>query len=204
MYYKLFFILLFILPLNVAYSQSDYFKEIKQFQKDYLGEFVNDEDSPLGINDTAFIRFFPINKKFRITTNFTKVIDSIGFKMLTYNHKEKKYFVYGYISFVFNRKNYKLFLYQSEKDKLKESTDSYLFLPFKDNTNYIETYGGGRYLDVRESDIQNGKLIIDFNKCYNPYCAYKGGYSCPIPPKENDLKIKITAGEKLFAKKNEE
>ena len=64
----------------------------------------------------------------------------------------------------------------------------------------METYGGGRYIDLTITDIKNNLIELDFNKCYNPYCAYSDGYSCPIPPDENNLKIKIEAGEKKFAK----
>jgi hypothetical protein len=72
----------------------------------------------------------------------------------------------------------------------------YLFCPFKDLTNGVDTYGAGRYLDFTLSDINNP--ILDFNYAYNPYCAYNAGYSCPIPPYENHLKIAITAGEKKW------
>ena len=75
-----------------------------------------------------------------------------------------------------------------------------LFLPFKDKTNANGSYGGGRYIDIKISDIENGKVILDFNKAYNPWCAYSDGYSCPIPPKENHLKIAVTAGEKEYGK----
>ena len=86
----------------------------------------------------------------------------------------------------------------------KEEYKNYLFLPFTDETNYNQTFGGGRYLDFEITDIVGNKLILDFNKCYNPYCAYAGGFNCPIPPKENDLKVKIKAGEKSPAVMNQE
>ncbi|WP_192347263.1 DUF1684 domain-containing protein [Algoriphagus sp. Y33] len=67
-----------------------------------------------------------------------------------------------------------------------------LFLPFTDQTNGGETYGGGRYMGLT---IPTGDTIeLDFNKAYNPYCAYASGYACPIPPKENDLEVPIRAG----------
>ena len=76
----------------------------------------------------------------------------------------------------------------------EEGFEDYLFIPFRDGTSRIETYGGGRYLDVR---IPDGKeLLIDFNLAYNPYCAYSHRYSCPIPPVVNTLDVKIIAGEK--------
>ena len=76
----------------------------------------------------------------------------------------------------------------------------YLFIPFKDLTNEDATYGGGRYIDAKTTDITSGEMILDFNKSYNPYCAFSDAYSCPIPPDENHLNIKIEAGEQEFAK----
>ncbi|WP_321538818.1 DUF1684 domain-containing protein [Flavobacterium piscinae] len=73
-----------------------------------------------------------------------------------------------------------------------------MFLPFTDLTSGIESYGGGRYIDLK---IQEGKIwTIDFNQAYNPYCAYNEKYSCPIVPEENDLKVEIKAGVKAFKK----
>lgn len=69
------------------------------------------------------------------------------------------------------------------------------FLPFRDGTCGAESYGAGRYLEPEEHE---GKLMIDFNMAYNPYCAYNERYSCPIPPKENWTSVRIEAGEKRF------
>ena len=72
------------------------------------------------------------------------------------------------------------------------------FLAFADSTSGKDTYGGGRYLNVR----QDGKnsITIDFNLAYNPYCAYNPDFACPLPPKENVLTIAIEAGEKNYGK----
>jgi len=78
----------------------------------------------------------------------------------------------------------------------KDGFEDYLFLPFSDTTNGNETYIGGRYIDCRiQKDLE---WTIDFNKAYNPYCAYNYKYSCPIVPMENDLPIAIIAGVKKF------
>ena len=61
-------------------------------------------------------------------------------------------------------------------------------------TNGEKTYQGGRFIDIRIPD--GDSVFIDFNKAYNPYCAYNTDYSCPIPPKENDLNVRIMAGVK--------
>ncbi len=71
-----------------------------------------------------------------------------------------------------------------------------LFLPFRDATSGTETYGAGRYLEVEPP--QGGRLVVDFNLAYNPYCAYNANWSCPIPPSENWLQVPIRAGEKAF------
>lgn len=69
------------------------------------------------------------------------------------------------------------------------------FLPFKDATSGIETYAGGRYLEI--DSLPDGRVVVDFNLAYNPYCAYNPHWSCPIPPDENRLPVPIRAGERL-------
>ena len=83
-----------------------------------------------------------------------------------------------------------------------EKYKNYLFVPYTDLTSGNKSYGGGKYLDFMMEDIQNNMLLIDFNKAYNPYCAYTSGYNCPIPPRENNLLIAIKAGEMNFGKKH--
>ena len=71
-----------------------------------------------------------------------------------------------------------------------------IFLPFQDANRGGETYGAGRYLDVHE--LPDGRVVLDFNYAYNPYCAYNDDWSCPLPPPENRLDVAIRAGEKTF------
>jgi uncharacterized protein (DUF1684 family) len=72
------------------------------------------------------------------------------------------------------------------------------FVPFVDATAPQETYGAGRYLEPEQ--IGPDKLLVDFNLAYNPYCVYDySKWSCPIPPAENRLRVRIEAGEKNFA-----
>lgn len=70
------------------------------------------------------------------------------------------------------------------------------FLPFTDASTGQDTYELGRYLDPQQD--RDGKLIVDFNYAYNPYCAYGEGWSCPTPPAENALPLRIEAGERDF------
>ncbi len=77
----------------------------------------------------------------------------------------------------------------------RDATRGHYFVPFRDATAGKETYAVGRYLEPRA--LPDGRLSFDLNKAYNPYCAYSTGWSCPIPPFENFLKVPIRAGETL-------
>jgi uncharacterized protein (DUF1684 family) len=81
-----------------------------------------------------------------------------------------------------------------------EANEPMLFIPFKDATSGKETYGAGRYIDLHDPDDRtpDGKWILDFNKAYNPWCAFSWDYVCPYVPPENWLKVPIKAGEKAY------
>ncbi len=192
-------ILIICFATHSLFAQN-FTKEIAKHRALYKNEFLTDKNSPLKKEDLKFLQFYAANPSYKVKTYFTKTIDSTGFDMLTHSGKIKKYYVFGFVTFTLKKQVFKLFIYQSEQLKTTKGLEDYLFIPFTDETNSTATFGGGRYLDFKEKDIVNNQLLIDFNKCYNPYCAYKGGYNCPIPPKENDLKITIEAGEKLFLK----
>lgn len=78
----------------------------------------------------------------------------------------------------------------------REPGSGHIFLPFQDSNAGGETYGAGRYLEVLP--LEDGRVLLDFNYAYNPYCAYNDGWSCPVPPAENRLKVPIRAGERTF------
>jgi uncharacterized protein len=81
-------------------------------------------------------------------------------------------------------------------DALSGGDDGSLFLIFGDPTNGHETYGAGRFLDT--SPVKNGRVVVDFNQAYNPPCAFTSFATCPLPPKENKLAVKVEAGEKKY------
>ena len=70
-----------------------------------------------------------------------------------------------------------------------------LFVPFGDLTNGTETYPGGRYLDLDRT--ATGIYDLDFNRAYHPFCLFNPKYDCPVPPRENRLKLPVRAGERL-------
>ena len=106
---------------------------------------------------------------------------------------------YGEITFILNGKTYRLTLYQSPTHLKEKGLEDYLFLPFTDESNGVESYAGGRYIDLKIPNEGN-VMVVDFNKAYNPYCAYSTGFSCPKVPETNNLPIKILGGIKYSNK----
>jgi uncharacterized protein (DUF1684 family) len=178
-------------------QQKHYTDSLKAYQQDY----VKKHEVVKG-NQKKYFRFFPVDKKYKLDARFEKISDTAVTIMKTSGTKLKDFYRYGYLHFVLDGKPYRLTLYQSIALKDKPGLEDYLFLPFTDATSGEQCYGGGRYIDFKMTDIVNNILILDFNKAYNPYCAYTTGYNCPIPPRENDLPIAIKAGEMDFAKKH--
>lgn len=195
-------ILIFIFLLCIVHgfcqSSDDYISEIETYRQEYKASFLKYDESPLDSADLNDLRFFDANIEYKLDCLFELIPDTSFFDMLTYSDKVKAYRKYGTIRFKVHGKEHLLTIYQNQNHLQHPTYKDFLFLPFKDETNGEETYGGGRYIDFRVSDIQNGQIIIDFNKAYNPWCAYSAGYNCPIPPKENHLSISIFAGEKEY------
>jgi len=188
------FVTLFFLIQN-SYSQQNYVAEIQAFQKNYVAthEVVKEKDK-------KYFRFFAIDSNYRVNAVFEKITDTIGFTMKTSGNRLQQYFKYGKVSFTINGTRLHLFVYQSKDLMKSKDYADYLFVPFTDLTTGDKTYGSGRYIDLTIPEIIDNKVTIDFNKDYNPYCAYSAGYHCPIPPKENRLPVAINAGEMTFAK----
>jgi uncharacterized protein (DUF1684 family) len=102
----------------------------------------------------------------------------------------RRYQRVGVLEFTFNGENLSLGAFVEEGAREIDG----LFVPFVDATSGKETYPAGRYLDIPPTTT--GFYEIDFNKAYNPYCAYNASYECPYPPASNRLKVEIRAGEK--------
>ena len=108
-------------------------------------------------------------------------------------NRAEKYLRWGVAQFTIEKQPQQLGVYLKADGK-----DSTLFIPFTDRTNGHESYGGGRYLDAPLPAPGTTEISLDFNRAYNPYCAYNNAYSCPVPPAENRLQVAIPAGEKSF------
>ena len=143
------------------------------------------------------LKYYPIDIKFQIVGKLVKSENAETVVMRTSTERAPEYIDYGVITFEFDGTAYSLKAYRSKKYMEVNPDDNTLFVPFRDETSGKETYGGGRYIDCSMPETGD-QVILDFNKAYNPYCAYNSRYSCVIPPEENRLPFAIKAGEKIF------
>jgi uncharacterized protein len=193
-------LLLISIFLTFNTTAQTYQESIIKHHQGYKDDFLKEERSPIKLGDIQYLDFFEIDSTFRVKCTFTKTNSQSTFTIPTVDGKQNEYFKYGILSFEIKGEKLQLNVYQSLGLMRIPKYKNYLFIPFKDVTSGKETYGGGRYLDIETTDIQGDVVILDFNKAYNPYCAFGNGFSCPIPPKENHLKARIEAGEKNFKK----
>jgi len=200
---QIIFILSLFLVGNVN-AQSDSLaavSDIKIFQQELDKEYRDPAKSPLRKNVSQFHghEFFPVNLKFRVVAKLKVTNNSPFFMIKTTSVHLNEERVYGILEFSLEGKQFQLPVYQSSSLMKTQEYKDYLFFPFTDLTNGFESYHGGRYIDLR---IPEGEEItLDFNKAYNPYCAYVSGFSCPIVPKENRIDMRIPAGIKYHKKK---
>ncbi len=169
-------------------------KEVRTWQKDQIKDFADPKKSPLDSIDVEgfSLPFYPTSLGAYHQVKWERCSDSVWFEMPTTTARKPMYRKYATLYFTHSDgQTYALTAYQSQSLMQVPEYLDYLFVPFGDATNGTDTYGGGRYVEVTR-----GEWILDFNKAYNPYCAYSGRYSCPKVPLENILPIAILAGTK--------
>ena len=177
-------------------DQTAYINEINK-HRDGLETFMRTSpESPFAEDPSKFkgLKFFPADLKYKITATLTPIENKKQILLATNDGKEQRYREYAYAEFDLSGFRNKLLLLEV----IDPGPDmGKLFLAFGDGTSAESTYGAGRYLDVAKSQGAN-TITLDFNKAYNPYCAYAEKFSCPLPPSENLLTIPIQAGEKNY------
>jgi|GEM_PF-171390 len=194
------FALVFLLSFSAFAQESEYGEPTEQARVLRDKDFKDAMKSPLELEDFPYFKslsYFPNNTNYKVEARYVRTPSEKKFEMPTSSGKSKTAVKYAEAFFTLNGKEYKLGLYQLEKVAQMEKYKNHLFIPFRDLTSGKETYGVGRYIDA---EIPSGdKIIIDFNRAYNPSCAYNTTkFNCPIPPAENFLKVRIEAGEKNF------
>jgi len=193
-------VIILFFTINTSIFAQNHKTQIAEFRKGYMDDFLKDPRSPLKQEDLQYLRFYDADSTYRVTAKAELLTNQTPFVIPAFDGTQKQYVRYALLSFTLNDKALQLTIYKSIALSANPAFSNYLFLPFNDTTNGKETYGGGRYIDLTTKDIKNGSIVIDFNKAYNPYCAFASGYSCPKPPDENNLDMAIAAGEKNFGK----
>ena len=173
--------------------------EVKKWQDELNAEYKDKFKSPLNAQEREAFNghsFYAITDMYDVKAKLEIRTDDLLIPFKTSTEKIVKNKLYGILYFQINDKPFKLNVYQSPDLMKVPGYEDYLFLPFTDLTTGNETYGGGRYIDLR-IPTKGNEIIINFNKAYNPFCAYSKNYSCPKVPAENDLNVKILAGVKM-------
>ncbi len=187
--------------VNELIANAGEWADVVRFQQNLNATFRNPETSPLPDRfrkDFEGLDFFALDSTYQVKAKFTRTPEALPFLMPTNTGDKTEEVVYAKISFELNGKEHELEVYQNTELIQQANYKDYLFLPFSDLTNGEETYEGGRYLDL--SIPEGDTILLDFNKAYNPYCAYNAKYSCPLVPKQNRLDTHIRAGVKAFNK----
>ncbi len=156
-------------------------------------DYADSATSPLTAEDRAHfqhLEHFPFDSSYCVKASFTPVQKAEPFAMKTTKTRTPMYKAHGTLRFLLNGEERTLTVYESVPPHPGYEND--MFLPFTDLTNGSETYGIGRYLDLRAP--LDSVIALDFNKAYSPYCAYNDKYSCPVPPSQNHLTTKVRAG----------
>lgn len=155
---------------------------------DRLGVRVKDTNSPL-LKNFHGLDTYPIRADWRFEARFEPYVPVKKVPVPNVLGQVDDISSAGAVVFDFGGKTYRL-------DGLGEPGEG-LSLIFADDTNGKETYGAGRFLDT--DPPKDGKVVVDFNKAYNPPCAFTAFATCPLPPKQNRLPLRVEAGEKNFA-----
>lgn len=163
--------------------------ELSKFRTSKDDFLAKDHHSPLTTDQKREFNgldYFSENANLRLELDIEEFSEKEVIEMQTSTGDVQKHTRYGKIHFEVSGEEVELTLYKDPHG---------YFLPFADSLAGEETYGAGRYLEP--DALLGGKVLVDFNYAYNPYCAYNDLYSCPLTPWENRLKVPIEAGEKL-------
>lgn len=151
-------------------------------------------DSPVPADRRATfggLSYFPVDPTYRIPAMLQVAQDRPVVEMPTSTGQRRQMRRVGTLSFTLKGQQLSLgaFVEANESDMRR------LFVPFGDLTNGLETYQGGRYLDLERT--ASNVYDLDFNRAYHPFCLFNSSYDCPYPPPESRLKVPIRAGERL-------
>lgn len=156
------------------------------------------EHSPLTDSQKANyvpLDYYPENPDLAFVVDVDTTIPTAPVELPTTTGENREYIPFGRVTIHVKGEPAKLTVY-------REPGRGRLLIPFRDSTSGKETYGAGRTVDPQERP--DGKLVIDFNYAYGPYCQYNDNWVCTLPPMENWIKVPIEAGEKKYPGKESE
>ena len=196
-------LLLIVIIFSFSCREEKRYQDVNltEYQRQVNNYFKDASVSPLKPKDLKSFRgldFFEFDSTYVVKAKTEETKDSLPFKMKTTTDIPAYVRKHADLFFQITDKEFQLSVYENLEYEGVEGYENYLFLPFLDETNENETYGGGRYLDLFLDGTDS--IIIDFNKAYNPKCVYDENFSCPIVPRKNFLNIRIEAGVKNFIK----
>jgi uncharacterized protein len=155
------------------------------------------DNSPIHPQERANFKglsYYPIDPGLKFSVQLHRFPVPAQVRMATNTGEIRSGLRYGFFDFQAGGQDCRLQVYRLED--APGSGGANLFIPFRDSTSGQETYAAGRYIDLKENT--SGTYDLDFNRAYNPSCAYNSDFSCPVPPAENTLKVPIRAGEKSY------
>jgi uncharacterized protein (DUF1684 family) len=182
---------------NYSDAEKLYMKEIEKFRAEKNEYFRTDPGSPFNNSKSetfTSLNYFEPDLRFVFKSKLHEYSLKDTVKIFGTKGEERKVVRFGYLKFNYKDREHKVNVYEG----MTAYSVKYYAIWFTDKTTNNETYGVGRYIDF---DLNNNKdylYTLDFNKSYNPYCAYNSEYSCAIPTKEDYLDLEITAGEKKY------
>jgi uncharacterized protein (DUF1684 family) len=176
---------------------DDYTNKLKQERENKDWEMKYDQHSPFKVDTSARyapLKYFESSAEFIFKSILFRYNDQDTVSVFGTKGEERKAIKTGYVILNYNGKKYNLNIYKSFSREGQE----YYSIWFTDQTTGKESYHVGRYIDFEIDPNPGFEYTIDFNRAYNPYCAYSDKFTCPIPRKEDHLDFEIRAGEKNF------
>jgi len=156
---------------------------------DRLGLRIRDREAELRVHFPG-LQYFPGDPKYRIEARFTPSPEGTTVKVANVLGQAIDMPSPGKVTFMLDGQELTI-------TALDDTGDGRLYLIVGDKTNSIETYGAGRF--AYAGPPEDGKVVVDFNRLYNPPCAFTAFSTCELPPRENRLPVRIEAGELKFA-----
>ena len=179
-------------------ADEQYIAAVENERQEKDRSFKISSDSPLEEEEKAnftALSYYAPDPKYQIEAAYEPLARPDTVRLAMTKGEREAYLRYAEATFEVEGQQQQLVLFLRVGSKEGE-----LFVPFTDKTNGFDTYGGGRYLDIPLPPEGSSTITLDFNRAYNPFCAFDSEFACPVPPADNRLPVPIPAGEKEYQK----